>query len=103
MRARLALGEGPLAIAAGQGRYNIDTQNILVSGPVGVAGPGGYRLGTSDVTIDLKQRKLASAGRVSGHMRLGSFEAGRLRADLASRTVILDGGARLKIVQGAVR
>jgi hypothetical protein len=36
-------------------------------------------------------------------MRLGQFQAGRLRADLGERTVNLDGGTRLKIVQGAVR
>jgi lipopolysaccharide export system protein LptC len=36
-------------------------------------------------------------------MKLGSFQAGRMRADLADRTVTLDQGARLKIVQGAVR
>jgi lipopolysaccharide export system protein LptC len=36
-------------------------------------------------------------------MRLGQFEAGQLKANLGDRTVVLDGGARLKIVQGAVR
>ena len=33
----------------------------------------------------------------------GQFQAGHLHADLGERTVTLDGGARLKIVQGAVR
>ena len=47
-----------------------------------VAGPDGYRLETRDVSVDLKQRKLASAGPVSGQMRLGQFQAGQLRADL---------------------
>jgi hypothetical protein len=36
-------------------------------------------------------------------MRLGQFTAGRMTADLSNRTVTLDQGARLKIVQGAVR
>jgi hypothetical protein len=36
-------------------------------------------------------------------MRLGQIAAGRLRADLGERTIVLDQGARLKIVQGAVR
>ena len=103
MLARLSLPRGPLLIAADQGRYNLDTQSVQVAGPMRVAGPDGYRLSTRDVTIDLKRRQLASDGPVSGQMRLGRFEAGRLRADLGSRTVILDGGARLKIVQGAVR
>jgi lipopolysaccharide export system protein LptC len=36
-------------------------------------------------------------------MRLGRFQAGQLRADLGERKVMLEGGVRLKIVQGAVR
>src|SRR4051794_1148730 len=103
MFAQLALAQGPMMIAANQGRYNIDTQRVAIDGPVRVAGPDGYRLATRDVTVDLKQRQLASAGPVSGQMRLGQFQAGHLHANLGDRTVVLDGGARLKIVQGAVR
>ena len=101
--ARLALASGPLMIAANQGQYDLDAQRVAVSGPVRVVGPDGYRLETRDVTVDMKSRQLHSAGPVSGQMRLGQFQAGQLRADLGSRTVVLDGGARLKIVQGAVR
>jgi lipopolysaccharide export system protein LptC len=103
MFAQLALERGPLMIAANQGRYNLDTQKVAIDGPVRVAGPDGYRLATRDVTVDLKQRQLASAGPVAGQMRLGQFQAGQLHANLGERTVVLDGGARLKIVQGAVR
>ena len=103
MLARLNLAQGPLVVAANQGRYNLDTQQVNVDGPVKVVGGDGYRLVTRDVTVDLKHRQLASAGPVSGAMRLGQFQAGQLRADLDTRTVVLDKGARLKIVQGAVR
>jgi lipopolysaccharide export system protein LptC len=103
MLARLALAQGPLVIAANQGRYDLDNQQVLINGPVRVAGPDGYRLETRDVTVNLKQRQLASAGPVAGLMRLGQFQAGQLHADLGERKVVLDGGARLKIVQGAVR
>ena len=75
----------------------------MVQGPVRVSGPDGYQLATRDVLVDLKSRNLSSNGGVSGRMELGEFQAGRLRADLGERTVVLDGGARLKIVQGAVR
>jgi lipopolysaccharide export system protein LptC len=103
MFAQIALAQGPLMIAATQGQYDLDTQKVVIAGPVRVAGPDDYRLATSDVTVDMKTRQLASGGPVSGHMRLGQFQAGQLRADLGSRTVVLDNGARLKIVQGAVR
>lgn len=103
MSARLNLEKGPLFIAANQGRYNLDTQKVMIDGAVNVAGGDGYRLATRDVTVDLKQRQLASSGPVAGAMRLGQFQAGQLHADLGDRTVVLDHGARLKIIQGAVR
>ena len=103
MSARLNLAQGPLLVAANQGRYNLDTLKVNIDGPVKVVGGDGYRLATRDVTVDLKHRQLASEGPVAGAMRLGNFQAGQLHADLGQRTVVLDHGARLKIVQGAVR
>lgn len=103
MMARLALSGGPVAIVANQARYDLDRQQAAIIGPVRVTGPDGYRLATSDVTVDLKRRSVTGSGNVRGEMRLGQFSAGRLTADLGERTVTLDQGARLKIVQGAVR
>jgi lipopolysaccharide export system protein LptC len=103
MRAQLNLGKGPLSIAALRGRYNLEQEQVLVDGPVRVAGPDGYQLATRDVTVDLDKRSLASNGPVSGQMELGQFQAGQLRADLDERTVSLEKGVRLKIYQGAVR
>ncbi len=103
MMARLGLTEGPVTILANLAHYNIDDQMVRVIGPIRVSGPDGQRLSTSNVTVDLKQRQVVGSGDVQGQLRLGQFSAGRLRADLGTRTVILDQGARLKIVQGAVR
>ena len=103
MLARFGLSQGPVTVAANQGRYNLDQQQVSVVGPVRVAGPEGEQLVTKNVTVDLKQNVVRGDGGVSGRMELGQFEAGRLRADLNSRTIVLDGGTRLKIVQGAVR
>ena len=103
MMAQLGLAQGPLSIAANKARYDLDAQRVLVQGPVRVTGPDGYQLATSNVLVDLKNRSLQSRGGVSGRMKLGEFQAGRLQANLGERTVVLDKGARLKIVQGAVR
>lgn len=103
MLARFGLANGPVTVAANQGRYNLDEQQVAVDGPVRVSGPEGEQLLTRDVKVDLKKNVMTSEGRVTGRMELGQFEAGRLRADLNSRTIVLDGGTRLKIVQGAVR
>jgi lipopolysaccharide export system protein LptC len=103
MFAQLEQQPTPLQLGANKGRYNLDTQKILIDGPVRVTGGDGYQLATRDVTVDMKQRQMQSAGPVSGAMRLGQFQAAQMKADLNTRTVVLDGGARLKIVQGAVR
>ena len=103
MMARLSLAEGPVQLIANLAHYNIDEQMVRVVGPIHASGPQGYRLNTSDVTVNLKQRQITGSGGVQGEMKLGQFSAGTLRADLGERTVTLDGGARLKIVQGAVR
>jgi lipopolysaccharide export system protein LptC len=103
MFARLQQSQGPILIAADQGRYNIDTQRVAIDGPVKVAGSDGFQLSTNNVLVDLKERQLASQGPAQGAMRLGQFQAGHIKADLGEKVVVLDGGARLKIVQGAVR
>src|SRR4051794_25649970 len=103
MYAMLNMEQGPLVLTANQGRYNLDTQQVAVLGPINAVGADGWQLRTQDVTVDMKQRQLASHGPAEGQMRLGQFRANRIRADLATHTVVLDGGARLKIVQGAVR
>ena len=103
MFARLEQNQGPVLIAANQGHYNLDTQQVAIVGPVKVVGANGFKLNTSDVTVDMKQRQLASQGPAAGELRLGQFRANQIHADLRQHSVVLDGGARLKIVQGAVR
>jgi lipopolysaccharide export system protein LptC len=103
MFARLNQAQGPMLIAADKGRYNLDTQRVAIDGPVKVAGTDGFRLNTNNVLVDLNDRQLASQGPAQGALRLGQFQANRIRADLDDHKVVLDGRARLKIVQGAVR
>ncbi|MEQ7874117.1 LPS export ABC transporter periplasmic protein LptC [Sphingomonas sp. ASV193] len=103
MSANLDLPRGPVTIAADRGRYNLDKQLVNVDGPVGVSGPDGYKLATRDVVVDLKTRRIDSTGPVQGVTSLGPFSANQMTADLNSHSVVLSGGARLKIVQGAVR
>jgi len=101
--ARLQQPKGPMQIVANRGRYNMDTQRVAIDGPVKVNGADGFHLSTSDVLVDLNEQQLASQGPAQGATNLGEFRANRIRADLTNHTVVLDGGARLKIVQGAVR
>ena len=103
MAAQILLDNGPARIEAGRARYDIAAEQVSVDGPILVTAADGYRLETRDVVVDLNARSLASRGRVEGRMPLGRFSADRFRADLPSRTVVLDGRARVHIVQGGLR
>ena len=103
MFARVDQARGPMQIAADKGRYNLDSQRVAIDGPVHVTGADGFRLNTSNVIVDLKKQQLASQAPAEGATNLGQFRANRISADLTTHTVLLEGGARLKIVQGTVR
>lgn len=103
LAARIRLDDGPATMAAGRGRYDMAAERVAIDGPLTITAADGYRLETRDVTVDMKTRTLGSGGAVDGRMPLGTFSAGRIRADLPSRHVVLDGGVRLKVVQGALK
>jgi lipopolysaccharide export system protein LptC len=102
MSAQILLEDGPARIVARQAQYDMTTDKVDVQGPILVTAADGYRLATRDVIVDLRQRNLASRGRVSGRMPLGQFTAGRLEVDLPQRRAVLSNRARVHIVQGAV-
>jgi lipopolysaccharide export system protein LptC len=102
MSAQLELQDGPARILADKARFNPDANLVDVLGAVRVNAADGYQLLTSDVRVDLRDRSLQSQGQVAGQMPLGRFSANRMRADLPERTVVLEGGARLHINQGAL-
>ena len=69
MMAKMGLAQGPVTVAANQGRYNLDQQKVSVPGPVRVAGPEGEQLLTQNATVDFKTHMLSSDGGVSGRMQ----------------------------------
>ena len=103
LAAGIQLSDGPAEIKANTGRYDMDSEQVKIVGPIAVRAANGYRLDTSDATIDLKQRRMQSAGAVTGTVPQGNFSANAMRADLEGRTVTLDGNARLRIVPGRTR
>ncbi len=103
LSARILLSDGPAQIRANEGRYDLDRELVDVDGPIQVESSGGYRLSTSDVRVSLKNQKLRSKQRVEGRTNIGTFRADRLEADLAARTVTLNGNARLRIQQNGLK
>lgn len=103
LTARLQLADGPAQLVANSGRYDMDSEQVKVDGPIRFRAPDGYALDTRDATVDLKTRRLESGGAVDGTVRQGVFSANRLSADLEARTVRLTGNARLRIIPGRTK
>ena len=132
LSARMTLDDGPAAIRAGEGIYDIEAQTASVPGQIRFEAEPGYRLDTSNATIafgpqtltsqggvtgvtdmgsftgdrmsaDLAARKLVISGNVTGTTKVGPFRAERLTVDLAKGTIALDGGAKVHVIQGRLR
>lgn len=101
--ARIVLPEGPAVLSANVGSYEINDQQVIVPGLVEFTAADGYQMSARNVTIDLANRTVLGQGRVVGVVPAGTFEANSMRADLAERTVLLDGEARLVMVPGKLR
>lgn len=96
------MDDGPAALIAGNGLYDLDKETMRVAGPLAFESAG-YNMVASNVELALKTRKMQSFGPVSGRTKVGTFRANRLSADLNTRVVRLDGGVHLRIEQNAIR
>ena len=101
--ARILLPEGPARIAAEAGAYDIEDEVVSIIGPVRLTAADGYRMVARDVSVDLPAKRMVGRGGVEGAVPAGTFSANRLVADLAARTVSLEGNARLRMVPGQLR
>lgn len=97
LSAQIRLPEGPASLRANRGRYDMDSEQVAVDGPIRFQTSDGYTLDTRDATVDLKTRRMESGGAVSGQTPMGVFSGDKLTADLEKRTVSIDGNARLRV------
>lgn len=100
LEARILLPEGPAVLGAQSGHYDISKEQVAIDGLVQFRAADGYQMMVRDVSIDLQQKTLVGQGRVDGAVPAGTFSADNIFADLAARTVKLDGHARLRMVPG---
>ncbi|MDJ0978312.1 MAG: LPS export ABC transporter periplasmic protein LptC [Erythrobacter sp.] len=100
--AQILLPEGPARLSANGGVYDIDEDVVDIDGPVQLIAADGYRMTASGVSVSLKRREMVGDKGVTGEIPAGNFTAKSMRADLAARTVTLDGDARLTVIPGKV-
>jgi lipopolysaccharide export system protein LptC len=103
LKGRLLMDNGPASIVAGQGYYDMRAEKVRVEGPLSFMDGDGFNLNATNVEFLLKPKMMQSFGPVNGSTRVGTFRAGRLRADVEARIVRLEGGAQLQINQAAIR
>jgi lipopolysaccharide export system protein LptC len=101
--AQLLLTDGPARLSAEGGTYDIDKETVAIDGAVRFTASDGYAMTASGVSVDLKARTMRGAGGVEGETPAGTFSADSLRADLAARTIALDGNVRLTMIPGRMR
>lgn len=97
LAAKLQMSDGPATLEAPAGRFDPNTQQVDVDGPIVFNGPDGYSIKTNSAKLDLKSKTIQGQGGVTGTVRQGTFSADAMRADLDNRTISLDGRARLHI------
>lgn len=97
LAAGIRLSDGPAEVRAERGRYDMETEQVAVDGPIAFRSSDGYQLDTRDSTIDLKTRRLTGTGQIDGKTPLGVFSGDSMTADLDKRTVRIEGNARLRI------
>ena len=101
--AQLLLADGPARLSAEGGTYDIEAETVAVDGPVRLTASDGYAMVARGVSVDLKAREMRGDDGVSGEVPAGTFSANSIRADLAARTLTLQGNARLTMIPGQLR
>jgi len=101
--ARMALSDGPARIAAKQGAYDIEAEQVDVMGELKMMAADGYAMTANGVTLDLEQRQMTGANGVSGTIPAGTFSANSIAVDIDARIIKLDGNAKLNMVPGKLR
>lgn len=101
--AQILLSDGPARLSAEGGTYDIDRETVAVDGTVRLSASDGYAMTASGVTVDLKSRTMRGHAGVSGAVPAGTFSADSLQADLAARTLTLEGNARFTMIPGQMR
>jgi len=101
--AQLLLDDGPARLSAKGGVYDINTEVVDVDGTMRVQTADGYAIQASGVQFNLETRTMSGSDGVEGAVPAGTFSANTMSGNLDTRTISLDGNARLTMVPGELR
>lgn len=101
--AQLLLTEGPARLGAEGGTYDIEAETVAVDGAVRLTASDGYAMTARGVSVDLKARAIRGDAGVEGEVPAGTFSANTMYADLAARTITLEGDAHFTMIPGKLR
>lgn len=98
LAAAIERADGTAAVTAPGGEFLLDENRILVDGPVVGRSDAGYTVDGGTVYVDLNTASVDSSEPVSGNLPMGSFRANSFRGSLDGSSIILDGGAHLRMI-----
>jgi lipopolysaccharide export system protein LptC len=103
LTADVKLAGGLAEVTAPGGRYEIDHDLLVVSGPVRMHSANGYSLNGDEIRVSLLDRTVATDRPVTGTIPLGRFRANAMRGDIDGKRIQLIGATHLHIIPASHR
>ncbi|ANU06919.1 LPS export ABC transporter periplasmic protein LptC [Paraurantiacibacter namhicola] len=103
LQARILLQGGPASLVADKGFFQLEEDSVTIDGMVQFVASDGFTMQARNVTVDLADKTMRGSGGISGAVPAGTFSANAINADLETRTISLDGNARMRMVPGQLR
>lgn len=88
---------GPATVSAPSGEFQMDTNRVVVDGPVIADSAAGFSLDGDHIVIDINDGHVHSDRPVTGSLPMGSFSANSFAADVDGRRVVLEGRAHIRL------
>ena len=88
---------GPATVSAPSGEFQMDTNRVVVNGPVVADSATGYSLDGDRIVIDINDGHVHSDRPVTGTLPMGTFSANSFAAEVDGRRVVLEGKAHIRL------
>lgn len=97
LAAEIERAGGLVRVTAPTGAFHMNTNQVVVDGPVVARSQSGYSLDGARIVVDINENRVTSDQPVRGTLPSGQFAADRFEADLEGGRVLLDGRASLRL------